>query len=308
MHPTRVISSTSSIIDHIYTSNPALFHHNGVLDPGLSDHGLVFVTRKHVRTSKEKETLYIRDYRFFDEILFASEVASADWDDVYSAGTVDEAVASFNFIFISLVNCHLPWRKIRSRIVRSPWITSEFLSLVEYYARKYRRTRTPELLALKQECIRNCNRLKCELKRDYVQKSLNLHRDNPCKLWQCIRTFWPNGKNSTTFAGLGGNTSNFMKAKKLNQHFSTVVDKLGSNLLEVDLDSLNLEMNPPIFDLREISHQDVSDAISMLSNSQAFNDDGITSFMLKCACTELLKPLCFIFNMSLNTACFPSLW
>ena len=87
-----------------------------------------------------------------------------------------------------------------------------------------------------------------------------------------------------------------------------VADKLGSNLPEVDLDSLKLEMQPPIFDLREISEQDISDAISMLSNSQAFNDDGITSFMLKCARTELLKPLFHIFNMSLNTACFPSLW
>ena len=94
----------------------------------------------------------------------------------------------------------------------------------------------------------------------------------------------------------------------LNRHFTSVGLNLGATLPDTDLDSLNLEMHPPIFELHEISEQDISEAIGMLSSSQAFNDDGITSFMLKCARTELLKLLYYIFNLSLNTACFPALW
>ena len=101
-HPTRITEVMQTIIDHEYTSNPNLFHHWGVLDPGLSDHGLIFVTRKHARISKEKESIFVRDFRCFDELLFANEVAYANWDDVHQAGTVDDAISAFNFIFLSI--------------------------------------------------------------------------------------------------------------------------------------------------------------------------------------------------------------
>ena len=58
--PTRVTKVTSSIIDHIYTNNANLFHHNGVVDPGLSDHGLVFVTRNMSEIPrKRKRCMYV---------------------------------------------------------------------------------------------------------------------------------------------------------------------------------------------------------------------------------------------------------
>ena len=70
--------------------------------------------------------------------IFAHDVGGANWNEVMYAGTVDDAVAAFNFIFLQIVNKHLPWRKIRCRISKSPWITSEYLSFVdrrEYFAR-----------------------------------------------------------------------------------------------------------------------------------------------------------------------------
>ena len=96
----------------------------------------------------------------------------------------------------------------------------------------------------------------------------------------------------------------FSKTEALNEHFTSVASKLGETLPGVNLDSLNSEFHPPVFDLKEITMQDIADSIAMLSNSQAYSDDGITSLMIKCARTELLHPLHYIFILSLNTACF----
>ena len=85
--------------------------------------------------------------------------------------------------------------------------------------------------------------------------------------------------------------TNVEKAEKINQYFTNVAAKLSSILPDIDMDLLNLEMHLPIFHFHEISMQDISDAIARLSNSQASNDDGITTFKLKCARTELLQPL-----------------
>ena len=44
--PTRICIGSSTCIDHIYTNNNDLYSHKGILDPGLSDHSMVFITRK----------------------------------------------------------------------------------------------------------------------------------------------------------------------------------------------------------------------------------------------------------------------
>ena len=136
-----------------------------------------------------------------------------------------------------------------------------------------------------------CNRLKRKLKRNYVQQCVDKYSQYSSKLWRCIREFWPDDKNQkTNFSNFGGNIPNVGKAEKLNSHFTSVTKNLSDNLPLVNLENLNLEYNPPVFDLHEISLQDIADAIAKLSNSPSCGDDGITSYMIKCAHTELLQP------------------
>ena len=134
--PTRICETSSTLIDHIYMNNPDLYAHRGTVNPGLSDHNLTFICRKRAKNSREKKTVFIRDYCRFDPITFCRDINQADWSDVYSAGTVDEAVASFNFVFIGIINSHLPLKKIRTRIKSAPWVNNEFLSLLD--AREYK--------------------------------------------------------------------------------------------------------------------------------------------------------------------------
>ncbi len=281
-----------------------------MLDPGLSDHALIFVTRKHFRPNKEKESIFVHDYRHFDEHAFACDLNNVDWSDVFSAGSVNDAVAMFNFLFLSVVNIHMPWRRIRTRRDRAPWITNEYLSLIntrEYWSRKYRKSRTPDILCNKQNAIKACNRLRKELKKQFVEKSLSKFQNNPKKLWKCLRNFWPSNKSQSSFNSLG-NYSNSEKANILNEHFVSVADKLGDDLPDTNIDNLGLQFCPPVFDIHEITTTDIFNAIAQLSNSLSYGDDGITAYMVKAAAGSILEPLQFIFNLSVNSATFPTLW
>ena len=173
-------------------------------------------------------------------MAFVHDVSEIDWNDVLLAGTVDDAVATFNFSFLQLVNYHIPWRRIRCRVTKSPWISLEFLSFIdrrEHFARKYRENPTPELLFMKQEAIRACNKLKRELKRAYVERSLDKFSNNSKKLWKCIRNFLPNEKKQQcNFNMFGSHLSDTDKANKLNEHFTTIASKLASSLPEVNLE------------------------------------------------------------------------
>ena len=59
--PTRVTDQTSTLIDHILTNSPNKVSQSGVIDLGLSDHNLIYYTRK---TSLPKSHKH-------NEILFA---------------------------------------------------------------------------------------------------------------------------------------------------------------------------------------------------------------------------------------------
>ena len=48
--PTRITSTTSSLLGHILTNHGWKISQKGVIDVGLSDHQLIYCTRKIIRT------------------------------------------------------------------------------------------------------------------------------------------------------------------------------------------------------------------------------------------------------------------
>ena len=56
-HPTRITCHTSTLIDHIITNSEEKVTQSGVIDTSLSDHQLIFCTRKikRVKTSNHKQ-------------------------------------------------------------------------------------------------------------------------------------------------------------------------------------------------------------------------------------------------------------
>ena len=50
--PTRITSTTSSLLDHILTNAGWKISQKGVIDVGLSDHHLIYCTRKILRTKR----------------------------------------------------------------------------------------------------------------------------------------------------------------------------------------------------------------------------------------------------------------
>ena len=45
--PTRITTSTRTLIDHIFTNKPDIITNHGVLHVGISEHRLINATHKH---------------------------------------------------------------------------------------------------------------------------------------------------------------------------------------------------------------------------------------------------------------------
>ena len=80
---TRVTMMSKSAIDHIWVSNEELYPRAGVINPGASDHSMVFTSRKRDKLSKEHEYIECRSYRDFSPMCFQRDVNSIQWDDLF---------------------------------------------------------------------------------------------------------------------------------------------------------------------------------------------------------------------------------
>lgn len=65
---------------------------------------------------------------------------------------------------------------------------------------------------------------------------------------------------------------------------------------------------PPVFELTNITLDDISKAIDRKSNSGASSVDDIRSLMVRACKTELLPVLCYLCNMSILQKCYPDIW
>ena len=115
---------------------------------------------------------------------------------------------------------------IRCQANSAPWITPEFLSLIdhrEYWARKCRQNPSEQNFELKKAAQRTVQRMKNQLKSAYVQTCVDHFGNDPKKLWRSIRCFWPSNKSkSSNINTINGITGDGPIASLLNEHFYNV--------------------------------------------------------------------------------------
>ena len=74
--PTRTTRTTQTIIDHIVTNRPERVSESGVIPCGISDHNLIFMTKK-IRSPKSKSApriIDIRNQKRFDLRAFQHDI------------------------------------------------------------------------------------------------------------------------------------------------------------------------------------------------------------------------------------------
>ena len=76
--PTHVTRCSSTLMNHIYVNHPISYISRGVIPNGLSDHHLVYTTRKMFKGDPQNHHIYIkyRDQKKFIEYDFKRDLTS----------------------------------------------------------------------------------------------------------------------------------------------------------------------------------------------------------------------------------------
>jgi hypothetical protein len=222
--PTRVTTSSSSLLDVILTTCPDDHVRTEVIDLSLSDHSLVSTEVKtEMKPKSSHKTVTFRNFRHFNETVFledlkkCSAVINCDFDVVDLAEKWD----AFKNAFVSICNNHAPMCTRRMKDRHNPWIDASIVNLMyerDFVKRQAVRNKD-ELLFRKYQELRNEVTSKiCAAKKAYYEKELTTNAGKPGRIWKIIGKIVNGNRHS--------DLPDDISADGFNEFFATIGEKV----------------------------------------------------------------------------------
>ena len=126
--PTRVTETSKTLIDLCLTNCPEKISKSGVIHLGISDHSLIFATRKISYTkSGVHKTVEARQLKNFNNEQFLHDLKLINWD-VSCYTNPNEMWHAWKNNLMTVIDKHAPVKSKRIRNKNSPWITKDLIS------------------------------------------------------------------------------------------------------------------------------------------------------------------------------------
>ena len=192
--PTRVTSSSSTLIDLIFTNKPCNISKSTVLPLSLSDHDAILCVRKLNNSKPQQKEVSSRNYRNYDENVLENDLRQSDWDYFYSCTDVNKAWESFKNIFLTTLNHHAPVVTKRIKGRPCPWLSADIKSTMDQRDKILRKARKSgkDFYWNSYKSLRNrCNNMIKNAKKRYHTELLKDNAKNPSKFWKTVKDVFP---------------------------------------------------------------------------------------------------------------------
>ena len=125
--PTRITKTSKLLIDLCITNSQNVVN-SGVFQLGISDHFLVYMTRKvnYARTGGSS-IIETRQFKRFKAENFLQDLEQKDWNCIVSHSDPNKMWDAWRNLMMSAIDKHAPLKKKRVGKKKSPWITCDLL-------------------------------------------------------------------------------------------------------------------------------------------------------------------------------------
>ncbi len=318
--PTRITAKTSTLIDHIYVSNPEHIIHSSVPVNSMSDHFPVCITwyagRKEALSAHK--TIQYRCMKNFDLAKFQSDLMKQPWHTILCTdGSPDHALEKWSNMFRDVLNVNIPVRSKRVKHFKQPeWMNQEILNAINMRNYFKKTKNTANYKHWRNKVVKLIRTAKSEF---YI-KAIENNPKKTASIWKHIKGLCPN-KVSTGPTVLKQKDTNITDttdiANTLNHHYSTVatqyLSKIQSNVDPEHRERILSYVNSKIpdhegFSIPPIEVGFVHKYIRSLDSNKATGLDGFSAAALKMSADIIAPSLTHICNLSLITGQFPSQW
>ena len=198
-NPTRYSTTRNSLLD-VCVTNSDFIRQSAVCDVNLSDHQMILITRKKVKSTKKKCNFTGRSYRNYNKDEFQNLIKNANWDTYNNETTVRGKWNQLIKIINNIIDISCPVKTFKIKPQKEPWITAPLIELIEdkdVSLRQAQRRKDPQLWNEAKRLRNACtNRLR-KARADYIKENLDNNAGNSKIFWKNIEEVLPNKKGKT---------------------------------------------------------------------------------------------------------------
>ena len=300
---------------------------SGTVCVGLSDHHLIYCTRKVLKSqiSSNHKVIKIRSLRNYSVENLLAVLSAADWSSVYCSD-VNQSWSNFKTIFLQILDTVAPIKEVRLKHRTEPWINNEILENIRYRDHllyKFRKDRKRTDLC--KEYCRMRNKIQRDVrsaKAEHFSSKIEEHKHDSKKLWQQLKTLGYSNKTkgeNKVVLDIDGETcfdSNKV-ANYINEFYtsvaSTLVNKLPSatNKFSTESDVFknyykSKNVTSESFKVSPVSIDFVYKELLKLKANKSTGLDGIPAKFLKDGATVIKDHVAFIINLSITSNTVPT--
>ena len=324
--PTRVVNSSHTLIDNIFTNviNPDII--SGNLAVGISDHlpSFTLIPKSKVQHLPKKHNIYKRNIKNLNVTNLINDLNKFKWD---SDLKLNDNNVNYSFdIFYDHVNetidKHAPLRKITNREFKQkfkPWISIGILNSIK---RKHKLFKTyincsnpsrKEVLHHEYKSLRNQINILIEKSKKLIN-FFNESNKNLRKVWQGIKEIINiKTKSCSTPSCLLGKDKTITNPKDIAENFNTYFSSIASSILKERKYEGNKSfkdfLQNPLKNSLAFEPADVGEVLSIIcriKDSKATGPYSIPTKILHSIRDIISEPLTKIINLSFTTGTHPS--
>ena len=315
--PTRVTLVSKTLIDLCITNSPEKVSNSGVIHLGISDHSLVFMTRKVHHDRFCPRTIEMRQFKHFQKNKFLNDLEQMPWSNVDLCSDPNDMWHEWKQMFVSCMDKHAPRKLKRISKKRAPWITKGLLNKIhrrDLIKKKAISSNDHEMWE-QFKCARNqANNAIKQAKKRYFSDNLKVSKGNPRKTWNLINELTSrNTSKSTNILEIQVDNRTISSpgdmAEAFNDHFTNIGQVLAQEVPSAEANpEFYLSHTDKAFHLKTPSLDVVFNLLRNIDEKKATGLDMIPSKLLKMAASIVTPSLTAIFTKSIITGIYPTEW
>ena len=320
---TRTSKGTSTLLDHILTNTEELVLQYGVVNVGLSDHQMIYCTRKKQREKlNQHRTFNTRTYKNYTAEKFIDELNKIPFPDYLIFKDINEAFNDFSEKFVSLVNKIAPIKSFRVKGYTEDWFDGEINESIkdrDKLLRKYKKTK----LETDYECYKAARNKSKNLikskKISFYEETIRENTGNSKKIWGTLKSLGlPNKKGNDSKICLKRDGKIIFEPKVnaniLKEFYSNLAEDLVHKLPnpkgkfgKIYVKNYYKKLNIPTgsFSFSAVTEEYILDALKKTKTNKAAGMDGIPGIFFKDGASALSHPITQLVNLSISLGKVP---
>ena len=321
--PTRITKTSTSLLDHVLTNSADRVSQFGVVDTGLSDHQLIYCTRKITRT-KTNVHKYIktRSLKNYSQTLFLDKLRKVNFPDYSNFKDINNAYSDFTEKVTSVIDEIAPIKEIRVKNNSQDWFDAEINEEIERRDKslaKFKKSRLHSDNESYKKARNKVQRMIKDKKKNFFTGKLNENIGKPKELWKSLKSLGLSSKksscsticlekdgilsfdpkaNAEIFKDFYSNLANDLVKKLPNPP-----NKYGKDAVKKYYENLNLVGKS--FSFEPVAYTSVLKLLQQLNPHKSAGIDNLTGKFLKEGAPVLASPITNLINLSISLSSFP---